>query len=361
MLAVTKQQVEQALATFQDPYLAKDWMSVGFVKKIEIAEQINVEILLGYPATGIKAQLVTTLAQHLQQVLGNMPVHIDLNWEIKSHAIQAGLQSLSQVKNIIAVASGKGGVGKSTMAVNLALALAAEGAQVGLLDADIYGPSQPMMLGVTRRPQTTERKTMLPIIAHGIQTMSIGYLIDTTTPMVWRGPMVTGALQQLLNETEWHNLDYLIIDLPPGTGDIQLTLAQKIPVSGAVVVTTPQDIALLDVRKAIEMFNKVKVATLGIIENMSLHICSHCGHQEPIFGVGGGQKMAEEYKVPLLGQLPLDITIRQQADSGMPIVAAEPNGKVAQLYREIARKMAVVLALQSKNYNRLFPKIVIER
>ncbi len=361
MLTITKSQVEQALAAFHDPYLKQDWLSAGFVKSINIADSLVIQILLGYPAAGIREQLIAQLTQHLQQILGVSSIVIELDWKIISHAVQMGVQSLPQIKNIIAVASGKGGVGKSTTAVNLALALSAEGAQVGLLDADIYGPSQPMMLGVQKRPEVTERKALLPVMAHGLQTMSIGYLVDTASAMVWRGPMVTGALQQLLNETEWQALDYLIIDLPPGTGDIQLTLAQKIPVSGAVIVTTPQDIALLDVRKAITMFNKVKVPVLGMIENMSIHTCSQCGHQEAIFGTGGGRQMADEYRIPLLGQLPLDLHIRQQVDKGNPSVASEPMSATALLYRNIARNLAACLSLQAKNYTRLFPKIVIEK
>lgn len=265
----------------------------------------------------------------------------------------------SQVKNIIAIASGKGGVGKSTTTVNLALALRAEGARVGILDADIYGPNQPQMLGATQKPDSKDGKTLEPVMAHGIQSMSIGYLIDVDTPMVWRGPMATGALQQLLNDTQWDNLDYLLIDLPPGTGDIQLTLSQKIPLSGAVIVTTPQDIALLDARKAIAMFQKVNVPVLGIIENMSVHVCSQCGHAEHIFGSAGGEKIAKQYNVDLLGSLPLDIRIREQADNGKPTVVAEPDGKITQIYREVARKITEKLA-QVKNYSSKFPKIAIE-
>jgi len=263
------------------------------------------------------------------------------------------------IKNIIAVASGKGGVGKSTTTTNLALALHLEGARVGILDADIYGPNQPQMLGATEKPSSKDGKTLTPVMAHGIQSMSIGYLVDANTPMVWRAPMAVGALQQLLADTEWDNLDYLLIDLPPGTGDIQLTLAQKIPLTGAVIVTTPQDIALLDVRKAIEMFNKVKVPVLGVVENMSMHICSQCGHAEPIFGEGGGASMAQEYQVDLLGSLPLDIKIRQQADAGKPIVITEPEGKIAQIYRTIACKVVAKLQ-QVEKITTKFPKIVIE-
>jgi ATP-binding protein involved in chromosome partitioning len=268
------------------------------------------------------------------------------------------------VKNIIAVASGKGGVGKSTVAVNLALALAAEGARVGILDADIYGPSQPLMLGIDRAPEMRtegDKRVLEPIIQYNIQSMSIGYLIDADTPMIWRGPMVSTALQQLLRDTHWDNVDYLIIDLPPGTGDIQLTLSQKIPVNGAVIVTTPQDIALLDARKAIAMFQKVRIPILGVVENMSTHVCKQCGHIEPIFGEGGGERMAAQYEVDLLGRLPLDIKIREQTDAGKPTVVAEPEGAITAEYRSIAQKVMAKLLVQPKNYAGRFPKIVIER
>jgi ATP-binding protein involved in chromosome partitioning len=275
--------------------------------------------------------------------------------------VQKGLQPLPNVKNVIAVASGKGGVGKSTTAVNLALALQAEGATVGILDADIYGPSQPRMLGANQRPTSQDGQSMEPIVSHGLQSMSIGYMIDEETPMIWRGPMVTHALEQLLRNTRWHELDYLVIDLPPGTGDTQLTLSQKIPVSGAIIVTTPQDIALLDARKGLKMFEKVNVPVLGVVENMSIHICSQCGHEEHIFGEGGGRRMAEQYQVDFLGALPLDIRIREETDSGRPTVIAEPDSRIAQIYREIARKAAARLALQAKSYSQLFPNIVIQK
>lgn len=281
--------------------------------------------------------------------------------KIIAHAVQEGVQNtLPQIKNIIAVASGKGGVGKSTVAVNLALALAAEGAEVGILDADIYGPSQPKMLGVQQQAHVYENKQFEPIRVHGLQSMSIGYLIDVNMPMIWRGPMVSTALQQLLRDTRWQAMDYLIVDLPPGTGDIQLTLAQKIPVSGVVIVTTPQEIALLDARKGLEMFRKVKMSILGIVENMSVHTCSQCGHEESIFGEGGGERIAKDCGVDLLGSLPLDKSIREQADSGIPSVVADPNGKIALRYREIARKMAAKLALCPQNHSHKFPKIVVE-
>jgi ATP-binding protein involved in chromosome partitioning len=280
--------------------------------------------------------------------------------KIVSHAVQRGVKLVPGVKNIIAVASGKGGVGKSTTAVNLALALAAEGVSVGMLDADIYGPSQPTMLGITGRPETKDGKRLEPMQGHGIQAMSIGFLIDVETPMVWRGPMVTQALEQLLNETNWRDVDYLVVDLPPGTGDIQLTLAQRVPVTGAVIVTTPQDIALMDARKGLKMFEKVNIPILGVVENMSLHICSKCGHEENIFGSGGGDRMSKDYGIDLLGSLPLDIKIREQADSGMPTVVAEPDGRVAEIYREIARKVAVKIAEKQQDHSAAFPKIVVQ-
>jgi len=285
---------------------------------------------------------------------------INITHKIIAHSVQHGVKRLENVKNIIAVASGKGGVGKSTTSVNLALALASEGATVGLLDADIYGPSQPRMMGLSGQPDSTDGKSIEPMENYGIQTMSIGYLIDEGTPMIWRGPMVTQALGQLLNDTNWRNLDYLIIDLPPGTGDIQLTLAQKVPVSGAVIVTTPQDIALLDARKGLKMFENVEVPILGIVENMSTHICSSCGHEEAIFGEGGGQAMAKESDIDLLGSLPLEMSIRLQADSGKPTVVAEPEGRTAEAYREIARKAAARLSQQAKDYSAKFPNIVIQ-
>jgi ATP-binding protein involved in chromosome partitioning len=267
---------------------------------------------------------------------------------------------LTQIKNMIAIASGKGGVGKSTTAVNLALALSKEGLRVGILDADIYGPSVPLMLGITHRPQITEQKKFHPILAHGLQSMSIGYLVDEKTPMVWRGPMVSGALLQLLNDTLWGDLDYLIIDLPPGTGDIQLTLSQKIPVTAAIIVTTPQDLALLDARRAYEMFQKVKVPVLGVVENMSMHVCSQCGHAEAIFGEGGAKKLEQQYTIPVLGQLPLDIQIREQTDSGKPTVIAHPESVNAKLYSDIARQIIVNLASWEKIDMSQFPKIVIQ-
>jgi ATP-binding protein involved in chromosome partitioning len=280
--------------------------------------------------------------------------------KIIAHSVQRGVKLLPNVKNIIAVASGKGGVGKSTTAVNLALALAAEGASVGMLDADIYGPSQPMMLGIQGRPESKDGKTLEPMEGHGIQASSIGFMIDVDTPMVWRGPMVTQALEQLLRDTNWRELDYLIVDMPPGTGDIHLTLAQKIPVTGAVIVTTPQDIALLDARKGLKMFEKVGIPILGVVENMAIHVCTNCGHKEHVFGQGGGERMAKEYDIEYLGGLPLDMSIRLQADSGKPTVVSDPDGAVANIYKAIARKVAIKVAERAKDMTSMFPSIVIQ-
>lgn len=359
MPSVSQSDIENILKKFIDPNLGTDLVSAKMVKKITVeGEKITIKIALGYPAASIREQLADALRAVISEATGLEQVAVELTTDIVSHAVQKNLKPMPGVKNIIAVASGKGGVGKSTTAVNLALALVAEGARVGILDADIYGPSQPAMLGLSGQPET-DGKTIAPKTAYGVQSMSIGYLIDEDTPMIWRGPMVTGALQQLLNDTRWDKLDYLIIDLPPGTGDIQLTLAQQIPVSGAVIVTTPQDIALLDAQRGLKMFEKVSVPVLGLVENMSVHICSNCGHEEPIFGAGGGQKMAAKYGVELLGSLPLDIKIREQADGGHPTVVADPQGRTAQIYREIARKLAGKLALAAKDYSAKFPTISI--
>ena len=352
--------VRRVLASIYDPHTATDLIAGGTLKgAARHGEQAIVDLVLGYPARSwhepLRMRVVSTLAEAR---LG--PALVSVDQRIVAHEVREGLTPLPEVRNIIAVASGKGGVGKSTTAVNLALALAAEGARVGVLDADIYGPSVPRMLGVSGRPDSPDGKRIVPKTAHGLQCMSIGFLIEEDTPMIWRGPMVTQALQQLLNETAWDDLDYLIIDLPPGTGDIQLTLSQRVPVSGAVIVTTPQDIALLDARKALAMFNKVEVPVLGIVENMSTHVCSNCGHVEPIFGEGGGARMAEQYSVPLLGQLPLSMAIREQADSGRPTVIAEPDSAAAHAYLEIARKAAGRLSVRARSKAMGLPNIVIE-
>lgn len=360
MAELTKEQVEAVLKEIQDPYIGKDLVASNTVKNIEVdADKVNVLITLGYPAKGI----VDDLAKQIEEKLvaaGAGSAKVDVDWNIEAHSVQKSLKPLENIKNVIAVASGKGGVGKSTTAINLALALSMEGATVGILDADIYGPSQPRMLGVSGQPKSNDGKSLEPMEAHGLQAMSIGFLIDEETPMIWRGPMVTQALEQLLNDTQWRGLDYLVVDLPPGTGDVQLTLAQKIPVSGAIIVTTPQDIALLDARKGLKMFEKVEVPVLGVVENMSIHICSQCNHEEPIFGEGGGKRMAEESSVDLLGALPLDISIREQVDGGNPTVAASPDSRISEIYRDIARKAAAKLASKSKDYSAKFPKIVIQ-
>ena len=361
MADFSKQNIEDALKSYIDPHMEKDLVSTKALKGIEIeGDNVKVEIVLGYPAKGFEEELKAKLSELVKGVAGVAQVQVNVSTKIVPHAVQKNLSPVDNVRNIIAVASGKGGVGKSTVAVNLALALIAEGAKVGILDADIYGPSQPRMLGVSGQPEQTENEKLAPITSYHLQSMSIGYLIDEETPMIWRGPMVTQALEQLLKDTAWSDLDYLIIDLPPGTGDTQLTLAQKVPVSGAVIVSTPQDIALLDARKGLKMFEKVEVPVLGVIENMSIHICSSCGHEEHIFGQGGGQRLAEDSHVNFLGALPLDIRIRQEADNGKPTVVSEPESRIAQMFREIARRTTAKLALSAKDYSSKFPKIMIQ-
>jgi ATP-binding protein involved in chromosome partitioning len=353
--------IQNALRELIDPVLDQDFMSAKAARNIRIdGAQVALEIVLGYPGKSRVEAIRRMVTERLKRVEGVANVTVNVYSKIVSHAAQRGVQRVPNIKNIIAVASGKGGVGKSTTAANLALALAAEGASVGMLDADIYGPSQPTMLGIVGRPSSKDGKTMEPLEGHGVQAMSIGFLIDPETPMVWRGPMVTQALEQLLNDTNWRELDYLVIDLPPGTGDIQLTLAQRVPVTGAVIVTTPQDIALLDARKGLKMFEKVNVPILGIVENMALHTCSHCGHTEHIFGAGGGARMAADYKVDLLGSLPLDIKIREMADGGKPTVVSDPEGALAVIYREIAIRCAAKIARQAEDRSAIFPKIVIQ-
>src|SRR5215472_11146512 len=359
-MPVSEADVRAALAKLVDSNTGKDFIASRAVKSVKVeGERISVEIELGYPGKSqfepIRRQVIDAL-----KGAGAPGASVVVRSKVVSHAVQRGVKLVPGVKNIIAVASGKGGVGKSTTAVNLALALAAEGAQVGVLDADIYGPSQPMMLGITGRPESKDGKTLEPLEAYGLQAMSIGFLIDIDTPMVWRGPMVTQALEQLLKDTNWRDVDYLIVDMPPGTGDIQLTLAQKVPVTGAVIVTTPQDIALIDARKGLKMFEKVGVPIVGVVENMSIHICSNCGHAETIFGEGGAQRMCNDYNVPFLGGLPLDIKIREQADSGRPTVVADPVGPTAAIYKEIARKTAVFVAQKAEDFSAKFPNIVIQ-
>ncbi|WP_306397488.1 iron-sulfur cluster carrier protein ApbC [Telluria beijingensis] len=360
-MSITENDVKTALSEVIDPNTQKDFVTTKSVKNIKIdGGQVTFELELGYPAASQVEMLRGMAAAAVLELPGVEGVAIRAYSKIVSHTVQRGMKIMPNVKNIIAVASGKGGVGKSTTAVNLALALSAEGASVGILDADIYGPSQPMMLGVSGRPLSHDNKTMEPLENHGIQVSSVGFMIDPDEPMVWRGPMASGALQQLLEQTNWRDLDYLIVDMPPGTGDIQLTLSQKVPVTGAVIVTTPQDIALLDARKGLKMFEKVGIPILGVVENMSTHTCSNCGHTEAIFGHGGGEKMCADFGVDFLGALPLTLSIREQADAGRPTVVADPEGAVAAVYKQIARKVAVKIAEKAKDMSSKFPSIVVK-
>jgi len=361
MPEISRETIESALTGVQDIHLQRDPVSAEMVKEIQIeGNNIRISLQMGYPAESYTKTLREAVTNQLRQLSGVGEIAVEINSKIESHTVQRGVKPVDNIKNTIAVASGKGGVGKSTTAVNLALALQAEGAKVGILDADIYGPSQPRMLGCKAKPDSADGKSIEPNVSYKLQSMSIGYLVNEETPMIWRGPMVTSALEQLLGDTNWSDLDYLVIDLPPGTGDIQLTLCQKIPVSGALIVTTPQDIALLDARKGLKMFEKVEVPVLGIVENMSTHICSECGHEEHIFGTGGGAQMAEQYDVDLLGSLPLDMSIRAGVDNGRPTVAMEPDSAISETYRAIARKAAARLSLRARDYSNRFPEIVVE-
>jgi ATP-binding protein involved in chromosome partitioning len=358
----TQDQLLQALAAVIDPNTGNDFVTSKSIKNLLVTDgDVAFDVELGYPAKSQVAGFRKSLIAAAKSVAGVDNVSVNVSVKIASHSVQRGVQLLPNVKNIIAVASGKGGVGKSTTAVNLALALAAEGASVGLLDADIYGPSQPMMMGIEGRPESVDGKNMEPMENFGIQVMSIGFLVAQDEAMIWRGPMATQALEQLLRQTNWRDLDYLIVDMPPGTGDIQLTLSQRVPMTGAVIVTTPQDIALLDAKKGIKMFEKVGVPILGIVENMAVHICSNCGHTEHIFGEDGGKKMAADYKMDYLGALPLDMQIRLQADNGRPTVVADPDGDVAGIYKAIARKMAITVAAKAKDFSARFPTIKISK
>jgi len=359
-MSVSEQQVQDALHALIDPNTQKDFISSKSARNIKVVgDNVTLDVALPYPAKMVMSN-IKKMVEDAIHAAGAASVNANVTWKIVAHSVQKGVKLIPGVKNIIAVASGKGGVGKSTTAVNLALALAAEGASVGILDADIYGPSQPTMLGITGRPESPDGQNLEPMLGHGLQAMSIGFLIDVETPMVWRGPMVTQALEQLLNNTKWKDLDYLVIDLPPGTGDIQLTLAQRVPVTGAVIVTTPQDIALIDARKGLKMFEKGGVPILGVVENMSLHICSNCGHEERIFGEGGGERMCHDYGTEFLGALPLDIRIREETDSGRPTVVAEPESRIAEIYRAIARRVAVKVGDLAVDHSSKFPSIVIQ-
>ncbi|MBR8129089.1 iron-sulfur cluster carrier protein ApbC [Burkholderia ambifaria] len=361
-MSIDRAQVDAALAAVVDPNTDRPYAANKGVRNVAIdGDAVAVDVVLGYPARSQHDDVRARIAAALKAVPGVRDARVAVSQEIVAHTVQRGVKLLPNVKNIVAVASGKGGVGKSTTAVNLALALAAEGASVGILDADIYGPSLPTMLGIHgQRPESPDNQSMNPLIGHGLQANSIGFLIEEDNPMVWRGPMATSALEQLLRQTNWRELDYLIVDMPPGTGDIQLTLAQRVPVTGAVIVTTPQDIALLDAKKGLKMFEKVGIPILGIVENMSIHICSNCGHEEHIFGAGGAERMAQDYGVNVLGSLPLDIAIRERADSGTPTVVAEPDGALARRYRDIARGVALAIAERARDMTSKFPSIVVQ-
>lgn len=357
-----REAIETRLAEFIVPQTGRPLGQAG--TRIDLEEKdggLDLAVHCGFPAARAAAGLATAIASHCGDLGTTARLEITVDWQVRAHAVQRGVTPLPGVSNVIAVASGKGGVGKSTVASNLSLALALEGARVGLLDADIYGPSQPRILGLMgQRPDSPDGQTIEPLQAHGIVAMSIGFLVDEKQPMAWRGPMVTSALNQLLTHTRWGELDYLLIDMPPGTGDIQLTLAQRVPVSGAIIVTTPQDIALSDARKGLEMFQKVNVPILGVVENMALHVCSHCGHEEAIFGEAGGQRLATDYGVPLLGSLPLDRNIRVQTDSGTPTVVADPDGPAAVHFVDVALRAAGELAAGARDYTHLFPTITVE-
>ena len=359
-MAVTESALLEALRAVIDPNTGSDFVTTKQLKNLRVAGgSVSFDVELGYPARSQFAMLREALTAAAYGVAGVDAVNVNITSKIVAHAAQRGVQLLANVKNIVAVASGKGGVGKSTTAANLALALAAEGAAVGILDADIYGPSQPMMMGLSGKPESNDGKTMEPMRNHGVEVMSIGFLVEADNPMIWRGPMATQALEHLLRQTNWGDLDYLIVDMPPGTGDIQLTLSQRVPLTGAVIVTTPQDIALLDAKKGIRMFEKVGVPILGIVENMAVHVCEQCGHTEHIFGADGGKRLAEQYKTDYLGALPLNLSIRVQADSGQPSVVSHPDGEIAGLYKAVARQVAVKIAQRTRDFSSKFPTITI--
>jgi len=361
MSEITRDQVDALLKTIEERYVGTDLLSTNFVKDVDIKDDtVFVHIEQGYPSGDYRDELAAEVKAKLESDSGISKAEVTVGQKVSAHTVQKSLKRIEGIKNIVAVASGKGGVGKSTTSVNIALALVADGATVGMLDADIYGPSQPRMLGLSGQPESKDGKTLESMENYGIKAMSIGFLVEEDTPMIWRGPMVTQVLEQLLNDTNWGDLDYLIVDLPPGTGDTQLTLSQKIPVSGAVIVTTPQDIALLDARKGLKMFEKVEVPVLGVVENMSIYICRECGHAEHIFGEGGGKRMADEADIDYLGALPLDISICELADAGTPTVVSQPDSKNTELYKDISRTMAARLAVKGKDYSAKFPNIVIQ-
>jgi len=361
-MSLTEAALQEALKAVVDPNTGRDLVSTKLVRNLKIeGGDVSFEVELGYPAKSQVPALRKALIAAARTLPGVENVSIQIGWKITAHAVQRGVQLLPRVKNIVAVASGKGGVGKSTTTVNLALALAAEGAKVGILDADIYGPSQPMMMGITGRPESEDGKSMMPLANYGVEVMSIGFLVDEDQAMIWRGPMATQALDQLLRQTNWGDLDYLLVDMPPGTGDIALTLSQRVPLTGAVIVTTPQDIALIDAKKGLTMFEKVGVPILGIVENMAVYCCPNCGHTEHIFGADGGKRMAEQFKVDHLGSLPLNLSIRQQADEGRPTVVADPDGEIAALYKTVARTVAIKIAQKAKDFSAKFPTITVSK
>ena len=361
-MSLTEAALQEALKAVVDPNTGRDLISTRLLRNLKIeGGDVSFEVELGYPAKSQVPALRKALIAAARTLPGVENVSIQIGWKITAHAVQRGVQLLPRVKNILAVASGKGGVGKSTTTVNLALALAAEGAKVGILDADIYGPSQPMMMGITGRPESEDGKSMMPLANYGVEVMSIGFLVDEDQAMIWRGPMATQALDQLLRQTNWGDLDYLLVDMPPGTGDIALTLSQRVPLTGAVIVTTPQDIALIDAKKGLTMFEKVGVPILGIVENMAVYCCPNCGHTEHIFGADGGKRMAEQFKVDHLGSLPLNLSIRQQADEGRPTVVADPDGEIAALYKTVARTVAVKIAQKAKDFSAKFPTITVSK
>ena len=361
-MSLSESNLLDALKTVVDPNTGSDLVSGKQLRNLRIdGDEVTFSVELGYPAKSQVPALRKALIAAARAVPGVGNVSVDIGWKITAHAVQRGVALLPRVKNVIAVASGKGGVGKSTTTVNLALALAAEGAKVGILDADIYGPSQPMMMGIKGRPETEDGKTMMPLANHGVEVMSIGFLVDEDQAMIWRGPMATQALDQLLRQTDWGDLDYLLVDMPPGTGDIALTLSQRVPLTGAVIVTTPQDIALIDAKKGLTMFEKVGVPILGIVENMAVYCCPNCGHTEHIFGADGGKRMAAQFKVDHLGSLPLNLSIRQQADEGRPTVVADPDGEIAALYKTVARTVAVKIAQKAKDFSSKFPTITVSK
>ena len=363
-MSVSEAALTAALATVIDPHTGQPYSIGRQLKNLRVGADgaVAFGIELGYPARSQFGVVRDALVAAAKSVDGVASVAVDVSSKIVAHQVQRGVALLPGVANVIAVSSGKGGVGKSTTAVNLALALSAEGARVGLLDADIYGPSLPLMMGIRDgRPESEDGKTMKPLENHGVKVMSIGFLVEPEQAVVWRGPMATQALDQLLRQTAWGELDYLVIDMPPGTGDIQLTLSQRVPLTGAIIVTTPQDIALLDAKKGLNMFEKVGVPILGIVENMAVHVCTNCGHVEHIFGADGGKRMAAQYGVAYLGALPLTLAIREQTDSGTPTVAAEPDGEIAALYKAVARQVAVVVAGKAKDFSSKFPSINISK